>query len=86
MSWTIDREVAEWFANRFPARSKYVLTGILKRSDILAVFTSDSDTSENEVVSDRVRIVRVEKASAKRAAAYTAKKQDSLQRNRSGSD
>jgi hypothetical protein len=73
LSWTTDREVAEWFANRFAFRNKlpgYVFTGTVKHNEILAAFTDDGIASEEEIVSDCVHIVRVEQASSERAALY----------------
>ena len=55
LSWTTDRNVAEWFANRFAFRNKrpgYVFTGTVKHNEILAAFTHDGIASEEEIVSD----------------------------------
>jgi hypothetical protein len=70
-SWTTDREVAEWFADRTSARNRgsYVLTGIVKRSDILTL-TCRGIASEQEIVSDRVRVARIERAKPERARPY----------------
>ena len=45
ISWTTERERAEWFARRYPFRGEPVLlSGRVKRSDIIAVFTGRRDS------------------------------------------
>ena len=54
LSWTLDRERAEWFARRFPERPdypglvfSYVITGRVLRGRIIALFNA---RQESEVV------------------------------------
>jgi hypothetical protein len=56
LSWTLDKERAIWFANRFH-RQGYLVHGVVDKADIRAVFLC---RNEDEVVSDKVRIERVE--------------------------
>lgn len=46
-SWTLDREKAEWFANRYGTGDPVVIEGRIVRKNILAVFLG---RSESEVV------------------------------------
>jgi hypothetical protein len=58
MSWTLDREKAAWFANRFYlANGAYLLTGTIQKDDAKAVFLSDG---ESEVVALRVQVTEVQ--------------------------
>jgi hypothetical protein len=78
-SWTTDRDVAEWFACRFPGqRPGYVFTGIVQRSDIWMLSYSDDQSdraSEREIASDRVRVVRIERADPERAKAVIERRE-----------
>jgi len=49
LSWTGDLETAEWFSHRFDHKGNtgYVLTAMVKKSDVLAYFNS---RNENEIV------------------------------------
>ena len=62
LSWTRNREVAEWFAKRFIDEKEcgYVFSGQLKREDIIASF---SGRNESEIVCDwkNVKDIQCEK-------------------------
>ena len=55
LSWTIDKQRAEWFAKRFGINGEkgYVFTGLIKKKDIIAFFDS---RNEEEVVCDYRKI------------------------------
>lgn len=58
LSWTIDKNVAEWFARRFGHNGDkcYIFTGIINKKDILALFSS---RNEKEVVCDYRKIKNI---------------------------
>jgi hypothetical protein len=51
LSWTLDKDKAEWFANRYQQSPQKVLEGIVKKSDVHAHFTA---RNENEIVATKV--------------------------------
>ena len=55
LSWTIDKQRAEWFAKRFGINGEkgYVFTGLINKKDIIAFFDS---RNEEEVVCDYRKI------------------------------
>ena len=55
LSWTIDKQRAEWFAKRFGINGEkgYVFAGLIKKKDIIAFFDS---RNEEEVVCDYRKI------------------------------
>jgi hypothetical protein len=53
LSWTIDRERAEWFAYRFPAERYLVAEGSVRKKDVLALFYG-RDEREIVVFPDKV--------------------------------
>lgn len=55
MSWTLDFEKANWFANRFD-NNGYVISGIINKKDVLAYFEN-----EKEIVCDYRKVKRDEK-------------------------
>ena len=59
LSWTIDKNVAEWFARRFGHNGDkcYIFTGIINKKDILALFNS---RNEKEVVCDYRKIKNIQ--------------------------
>jgi hypothetical protein len=59
LSWTIDRNIAEWFAKRFSynVNKVYLFSGQLKKKDIIAFFDC---RNENEVVCDYRKIKDVQ--------------------------
>lgn len=61
LSWTIDKQLAEWFAKRFGVNGEkgYVFTGQIKKKDIIAFFDS---RNEEEVVCDyrKIKDIRCE--------------------------
>lgn len=59
LSWTIDRNIAEWFAKRFSynVNKVYLFSGQLKKRDIIAFFDC---RNENEVVCDYRKIKDVQ--------------------------
>lgn len=59
LSWTIDRNIAEWFAKRFSynVNKVYLFSGHLKKKDIIAFFNC---RNENEVVCDYRKIKDIE--------------------------
>lgn len=59
LSWTTDKNVAEWFARRFGYNGDkcYVFTGIINKKDILALFSS---RNEKEVVCDYRKIKNIQ--------------------------
>lgn len=63
LSWTLDRDKAVWFANRFRelagSGSPIVHVGEVNKNDILAYFQS---RNEEEIVSDNVHVLRTEDA------------------------
>lgn len=64
LSWTVEKNVAEWFARRFRHNGDkcYIFTGTINKKDILALFSS---RNEKEVVCDyrRLKIFDVKKLS-----------------------
>ena len=62
LSWTRDKEVAEWFAKRFLNEGQfgYVFSGQLAREDVIANFTS---RNEAEIICDwkKVKDIQCEK-------------------------
>jgi len=61
MSWTLDRQQAKWFANRFrrPNNTAWIATAKIYKTDVLAYFTGRSE-EEIVVLPDDVFDVRVE--------------------------
>lgn len=59
LSWTIDKNIAEWFASRFGHNGdkRYMFTGIINKKDILALFSS---RNEKEVVCDYRKIKNIQ--------------------------
>lgn len=59
LSWTIDKNVAEWFARRFGHNGDkcYIFIGIINKKDILALFNS---RNEKEVVCDYRKIKNIQ--------------------------
>lgn len=53
MSWTTDRDKAEWFANRWKQTPATVLEGRVEKSDVHAFFNS---RDESEIVSTQVKV------------------------------
>lgn len=53
ISYTIDKDKAQWFANRPPSKHGYVLTGTAKKEDVLAFFTR-RDESEVLIEPDKI--------------------------------
>lgn len=58
LSWTVDKNVAEWFAKRFGRDGDkcYVFTGTINKKDIIALFSS---RNEKEVVCDYRKIKNI---------------------------
>lgn len=56
LSWTLDRNIAEWFAKRFQ-NNGYVKSGIAYKEDILAYFNC---RNEKEIVISKVHDVSTE--------------------------
>jgi len=56
LSWTINKEKAEWFANRWEKKG-IVLSGIIKKENIFAIFL---DRGEFEVVVNPYKIKHLE--------------------------
>ena len=58
LSWTVDKNVAEWFARRFGHDGDrcYVFTGTINKKDIIALFSS---RNEKEVVCDYRKIKNI---------------------------
>lgn len=56
LSWTMDRNIAEWFAKRFQ-KNGYVKSGIAYKDDILAYFNC---RNEKEIVISKVHDVSTE--------------------------
>lgn len=52
ISWSLSREKAEWFANRYRSETTFVMEGTVARKDVLAYFNG---RSEQEIVSMGVR-------------------------------
>ena len=61
LSWTTDKQCAEWFAKRFgiSEEKSYVFTGQIKKKDIIAFF---DNRNEEEIVCDyrKVKDIRCE--------------------------
>ena len=59
LSWTIDKNIAEILASRFGQNGDkcYMLTGIINKKDILALFSS---RNEKEVVCDYRKIKNIQ--------------------------
>jgi hypothetical protein len=57
LSWTTDKEKAEWFARRFAIATQPLLVrGTVAKKDVMAVFLG---REESEVVSENVKIEKV---------------------------
>lgn len=49
LSWTLNKDTAEWFMNRYEGKNNHVLTAKVKKENCLAYFNS---RGENEIVVD----------------------------------
>lgn len=65
LSWTQDRDTAEWFAHRFDrgGQEGYLLEGTIRKEDVLAYFNG---RNEEEVVLDYRKVVLSENHEAER--------------------
>lgn len=58
LSWTLSKDVAEWFANRFDNEGE-VIEKVIHKSEVIAYF---SDRDEEEIVLDIKKVLKREKA------------------------
>lgn len=58
LSWTLSKDVAEWFANRFDNEGK-IIEKVIHKSEVIAYF---NDRDEEEIVLDIKKVLKREKA------------------------
>ena len=66
LSWTLDRERAEWFANRWAKRRPYLVEAEVLKSDVRAYFLDRNEAEiivlPNRLVSHTVKNIPLDKA------------------------